>query len=73
LIKTIMKVISKVVTWGVTPLPLKRNIIPIYKRRRSTRNDVGCIDSVSRRTDKRLKGGRLLDAIRDDILLDNQT
>jgi hypothetical protein len=32
-----MKVITEFVTWGVTSLPLKRNLIPRFERRGATR------------------------------------
>jgi hypothetical protein len=31
-IKTLMKVIREIVTWGVTILPLKRNLVPRFMR-----------------------------------------
>jgi hypothetical protein len=65
-----MKVIKDFITQSVTtPPPLKRNLIPRFMKGRGyTRNDEGCIDDVTRRTTRQLKGGRLLGAIGDDIL-----
>jgi hypothetical protein len=47
-----MKVISKVITWGVTALPLKRNLISRFTKGRGMRNDEECIDGVTSKQEK---------------------
>jgi hypothetical protein len=60
MIKPLMRVIRENVTWGVTALPLKRNLVSRFMKERSTRNDERYIDRRERRILRPLKGGKLL-------------